>query len=347
MRRAVLLLLPLAWLTFAPVSGLAQSPPMKTLPPGTITFAQGPAAKDLASPDYPPSCFDGPLLPSYADSYRPDTPRHEFDAQVVDQQNPMALRAPINIRIWRVPCHRDGSALLVEFQRLGGLPLVPEFGVLQSENENEAFRVRLSYEANTRITDDTTTIIPVFPGTDGRTVYVLSATPGAAAAGVDFDGELDVLVRTIAFDAILRMPAFDPDAYGVDGSMPITPRLTGSWYNIARRGEGVFVEIFEEDDGDRGLFVSWYTYRDGMQQWLVGSASYSAGATSITIQVIRTSGAGFGAEFSPLDVVEESWGSLTLAWINCSRLRLTWEGAEGSGQLELTRLTTIAGFDCR
>ncbi|MEM9302186.1 MAG: hypothetical protein AAGE01_08755 [Pseudomonadota bacterium] len=329
-----------------PVTQAAQA--IERLPPGSITWAKGaPAPKDLASPDYPPSCFDGPLLPSYAESFRSGTAFHEFDAEVVDQQNPGVLRAPVNIRLWRVPCHLDGSALLVEFQRLGGLPLAPEIGIRNAGEENDAFRARISYEANTRITDDTNAIIPVFADSENRTVYVLAATPGAVAAGVDFDGEVDVLVRTRVFDAILRMPAYDPAEYGVEGFMAVHPRLTGSWYNIARQGEGVFVEVFEEDDGDRGLFVAWYTYRDGAQQWLVGSAEFAPGARSVTVPVLRTSGASFGSEFSTFDVVEEPWGTLTLGWLSCARLELAYEGLDEAGSLSLSRLTTIAGFDCR
>ena len=211
----------------------------------------------------------------------------------------------------------------------------------------DAFNVRISYEANTLITDDTGSIIPTFEGSDERTVFVVGATPATVAAGINLDGELDLLLRHARFDAILSFPAYDPTAFGVSGFQPINPRHSGSWYNIVREGEGVFVEIYEEDSGEEGVFISWYTYRDGVQQWLVGSSPLGEDRTRVEVPLIRTFGASFGDDFRADDVQREAWGTATLAFRSCNRMRFQYAGEDGTGSIEMSRLTILADFDCR
>lgn len=310
----------------------------------SATIASATRAKDLPQPDYPSSCFGPGLLPTFEESHVPGTAFHDYQSEVPDALNPQQLRAPVRVRVWRHACGPDGSAILVEFTRLAGFPLAPRNGLIQGDLSAPT---RLGYEANNFVFDGTGGPIPTFEGTNSQTTFVIGATTDTVEVGIDFQDEIDVVIEHPRFDAILRLPAYDTIDYGVTEFQPINGRYTGSYFNLARQGEGIFVEIIREDDGSRGLLISFFTFREGEQMWLVGSVDIGENQRRVEVPVVRARGTGFGANFSPADVETENWGTLTLRFRSCSSVVMNYDGIDGAGQLLMSRLTTIDGYDCR
>jgi len=116
--------------------------------------------------------------------------------------------------------------------------------------------------------------------------------------------------------------------------------IPGSYYNSNRDGEGC--QLTRE--GDEVTFIlTCYFYKDGEQFWLIGSGTLVGGQIVIANMTI-TSGADFGPDFDPNDVVRDTWGAAFLTWGDCNNLELellpVLQGYE-QVTLELTRVVPI------
>lgn len=118
----------------------------------------------------------------------------------------------------------------------------------------------------------------------------------------------------------------------------------GAWYDPARGGEGVLVDLELRGDVPTA-FISWFTYNGGQQRWLVGSGPFDPASGQISaLQLVETRGTGFGADFDPAEVVTLPWGALDLSFSACQGLVLSYSGAfEGAtvqtGSASLVRFT--------
>ena len=124
--------------------------------------------------------------------------------------------------------------------------------------------------------------------------------------------------------------------------------LSGTYYSTSRSGEGVLVDFGRV--GETPIeFFTWYTYGAGTQQWLVGSQSFAASDTTVTVDLVNTSGASFGSAFRPQDVVRSPWGTATQRFIDCNTLELSYQKTGGeSGTQVLTRaLGRLGDGQCR
>lgn len=128
---------------------------------------------------------------------------------------------------------------------------------------------------------------------------------------------------------------------------------TGSWYDPSRPGEGLVVEVLEND---RAVVV-WMTYdHDGNQMWLQGIGDIEEVARYnglLTIDDMRIySGSYWGSDFDASDVTSTHFGSVTLGFWLCNHADMTYDSPEfGSGSLSLARLTSPmnvnpAGIGC-
>ena len=133
-----------------------------------------------------------------------------------------------------------------------------------------------------------------------------------------------------------------------DGNFPLEGKHSGLYYNPQNSGDGINLTISKQ--GDR-LFATatWYTYRNGSQMWLVGSADFEAGDDSITMDIIRTDGASFGVDFNADDVERIIWGNATISIPSCDHLNMSFTSSENpieSGSLTYQRLANIEGLNC-
>lgn len=124
-----------------------------------------------------------------------------------------------------------------------------------------------------------------------------------------------------------------------------TSELTGSWYNPSRSGEGILLEVIEND---RAL-ITWYTYdtSEGRQIWLLGVGMIENNSIN-NVEMTITSGAHFGNQFDQSDLIVDNWGTININFSNCNRALLTYETNTdyGSGEIELVRLTSIYNHRC-
>jgi hypothetical protein len=94
----------------------------------------------------------------------------------------------------------------------------------------------------------------------------------------------------------------------------------GSWFWPSRDGEGFQLSV-EGDNAD--VFVmTWYTYLDGKQVWMIGTGVRS-GNKLVFSEMVITSGTGYGPEFNADDVIRETFGSITFDFTDCNNLTAT------------------------
>lgn len=187
---------------------------------------------------------------------------------------------------------------------------------------------------------------PGFRSTDVRT------TP-AGTATLEFVSCTRMRLRHSAMDgAVLDLSRLvGPLAGAGCGETPaaagaLTGVVSGSWWNAGRGGEGQFI-TFETVGARNVAYVAYFTYTpDGSATWLVGNADISIGARSVTVPLITGSGAHFGAAFRASDITTASAGTVTLEFVSCGGLRLTYSGTQ-SFALDLARLVgPLAGVGC-
>lgn len=161
---------------------------------------------------------------------------------------------------------------------------------------------------------------------DGTPVNILGATNDP---GFTFDVNAADFTRNGARVAQITITR------AVDGS------YSGSWYNPARSGEGLLLELV--DDENPTAVISFYTYApdgSGEQVWLFGSGPL-VGDTAIADMVI-TEGAQFGDGFDAADVVRTPWGQISIRFTSPTTAELEYDsvmGDFGSGAFDLSRLT--------
>ncbi len=129
------------------------------------------------------------------------------------------------------------------------------------------------------------------------------------------------------------------------GALPIGAEFTGVWMDRARSGEGLSLQV----DAAGTVVVQWNTYDNQRRQmWLVGTARANPDG-SLTVPLMSTSGARFGALFTPADVQTHAFGTLSLRFTDCDRAEASYTptvAGYGPGQLRLERLFNPGASRC-
>lgn len=122
--------------------------------------------------------------------------------------------------------------------------------------------------------------------------------------------------------------------------------LTGAWFDRERSGEGLVME--ELPDGR--VRVSWFTYRpEGGQAWIIGNGPIEDDQVAIDNAFIARGGV-FGDAFDPAAIEFVLWGDLEIRFTGCDSAILAFDPIVGdfqSGEQTLSRLTRLAGTECR
>lgn len=244
----------------------------------------------------------------------------------------------LRLTLWRQACAGGDAQAILTFTPLAGRPRVGTVRVLQ------AGRVA-------RFPDLLSSVQPL--------VFLFGAVevPTSALLSVNLDPPFD---DDCAFelqytppggaDALPLALGAEPGAacalaFGAAGAA-LSQRLAGTWFDAAREGEGVMTDFFIVG-GQRVAFLSWYTYENGQQRYLVGNGAYAEGERTVRIGLVETGGAQFGAAFRPEQVTRRAWGEATLSFPDCGRLLLAWRRADGlAGELRLSRLGSADGVAC-
>lgn len=125
----------------------------------------------------------------------------------------------------------------------------------------------------------------------------------------------------------------------------INAGIAGSWYNPEQDGQGWVIEKIST-----GQFLFYfYGYDDaGERLWLLGISNHS-GDSNITVDVLRFSGTGFGANFDPASKSSESVGSMTFDFADCNSATVDFTPSSDDlspFSIPVVRLTGIATVDC-
>lgn len=126
----------------------------------------------------------------------------------------------------------------------------------------------------------------------------------------------------------------------------IGPGYSAMWYDPARSGEGLQLEILDASTA----LVEWYTYDEhGGQRWIqgVGQIVHDESGDSIKFpQLYDTHGGRFGPNFDPDDVQRSVVGDATLVFADCNTGEFTYHAYGQSQTLPMQRLTQTMGAGC-
>ena len=134
--------------------------------------------------------------------------------------------------------------------------------------------------------------------------------------------------------------------------------ISGSWWNSAQNGQGWILEtvnnpadgsVATTTDSVEQFVMYFFSYAEGNQLWLMGNGSNITGNTA-SVEVVRTSGANFGAEFDPNAVQRETVGTMNFSFTTCNTGQVSFVPLPSSGLSEFStdiqRLTNISGLNC-
>lgn len=325
---------------------------------------------EMRAAAYPPSCFaDGlPLGKSALDPHRqtlPLTLHGDFNACFVNTASPTYAVAQaeciysetVVVTTWRVACSNGAAASVLEIDRAanlqGNTDAYPTFPSVFAQQDSHVAYLRLAQDPNTQVTQ-TFVNSPVY----SNSIYVLDNF-ASGYVPIDFSRPFNLYVNANTGHAL----EFDVSAYSAldyaaaAQALPISGYLSGSWYDPTHSGEGILTQVFDNGDGATRTFAAaWYTYDNfGAPYWLTAQTSFAIGTTHLdNIPVQDTTGGGLAGSFSA--VVRNSWGTLSVAFPNCSTLDFSFASAAatpignaptGAGSRQWVRIGNLANLGCQ
>ena len=124
----------------------------------------------------------------------------------------------------------------------------------------------------------------------------------------------------------------------------IGPGFTGSWYDPAQSGHGIFIQVLP----DKRILAAWLSFDpNGVPAWILGVGTYTGNTATIS-QVEQPTGGRWIPHFDARQVVRKAWGTMVLTFTDCSHGRVDFNSVAGfgTGSIDLTRLTLPAGLAC-
>ena len=171
-------------------------------------------------------------------------------------------------------------------------------------------------------------------GTFSREELLVSALP-LASFGEDEQGELYIASHG---GSIYHLsdgePVFAPT---------IDQSFTGTWYDPAQSGHGLFVEVLPGNQ----VLAYWFTFdADGRQAWFGGVGAIDGNRA--VLQTLRAENGRFIPAFDPADIQYTPFGTLTLSFDSCREGTVQFDlpGSFGAGTMRLSRLTEPLGTAC-
>ncbi len=116
----------------------------------------------------------------------------------------------------------------------------------------------------------------------------------------------------------------------------------GVYYNPARDGEGLHFGV----EAGEIYIMTWYTYLNGKQVWLIGTG-LREGTRIVFDNMVITYGADFGSAFDPADVVRETFGEIIVDIIDCNNFTATVNTAREGFHNVVLDMTKIVPGACQ
>lgn len=129
----------------------------------------------------------------------------------------------------------------------------------------------------------------------------------------------------------------------VQAGPDIDGRFTGTWFDPAQSGHGLFVEVLP----DNLLVAYWFTFdSEGRQAWFGGAGTIEG--NEVRMDAVRAEGGRFIPDFNPQALSYPVIGQLTLRFESCRRGRIEFDLGTGfgTGSMALERLTEPLGTAC-
>lgn len=147
----------------------------------------------------------------------------------------------------------------------------------------------------------------------------------------------------------IRIPLLKRAVRVAADEFPILPLHTGTWYDPANSGKGFLIEVAQVTGSETTplMVVTWYDYFEGKQIWMIGTAPFNWGASTVEVPMQITSGAQFGSAFAPGQVVTDpNWGRLTMRFTGCDTATFSYTSSYGSGSIPVRSLTLPTTESC-
>jgi hypothetical protein len=145
------------------------------------------------------------------------------------------------------------------------------------------------------------------------------------------------------FDASITPPSFDSQVAPRPASTAplVDARYSGTWYDPARSGEGIELEILPNNKAAVYFFTFPPAGVAGTQAWVYG------------IGDVVGNGIEFASVLRPLrdaqgNVTQNPWGRIALTFSDCNTAGIRWDGPANWGSMEvpLARLSSLQGLGC-
>jgi hypothetical protein len=117
---------------------------------------------------------------------------------------------------------------------------------------------------------------------------------------------------------------------------------SGNYFDPARAGEGIQLAL--EADGQSWV-LTFYTYLDGRQVWMIGSGERLGDRIDIG-DVVITRGGDYGPAFDPELIELIPFGRITLDFLNCNDVRLQIDSDLAEFGSDTRVMTRIVGRSC-
>jgi len=128
---------------------------------------------------------------------------------------------------------------------------------------------------------------------------------------------------------------------------------SGTWYDHANPGHGLFIEVLDKPSVATGkeVLAAWFAYFDGQQIWLLAQGDVVADGEGFKaeLEALILEGNDFPPLYDPNQTSMEVWGQMALAFTGCDLAHLSWKSeidGYGEGDLDLVRLTEVSGSVC-
>lgn len=281
-----------------------------------------------------------------------------FDSEIAVEDNGAA--GLIRVRAWRIGCHEpNASAIMLNFDLINGSADVryPEVGLVTSDSEVRpaglfAFARTGFYDSRGASLEPMTnqslaTLVEGFSFVVDADFDSISKQQynGALGLRLRWPSGLDVGIDIPAFDGLLDAPQFT--------NPPLHGRYTGHWTVEGLPRQGLVLQVGELPPDRNFVFLTMFTYLDGLPIWVVGNADFPVGAASVTVNMWTLDGGQFFTEplnsYPAEDVVQEKVGTMRISARHCNVIDAAIDFSEsglGVVNRRFERMIRIAGYDC-
>lgn len=119
-------------------------------------------------------------------------------------------------------------------------------------------------------------------------------------------------------DVTLELTRIVPTTCGGGGVQGDSAPWMGAYFDPNRDGEGFHFGV----EAGEVFVMTWYTYLNGKQVWMIGTGTRSNQQIAFG-NVVITSGTGFGSQFNPSDVARETFGEIIVDFTDCNNFTAT------------------------